>query len=379
MTARKKWQTILTSLTGITGLSLMLPWTAFFVSEYLGYDGGLFRTLGFVALFVVTPAIIGLGWYLREQLDNAHEAFAERLQQEGETVIVLPRKDQGSVKLDKLMLWSRLADRLPPGEHISFELSGGEMSIAYSLHGLPDTLAAVITEIKTEWPGTRVERVTEPQNDPAAVQGKAAKVYLTPARYDRPMEMVGKNPLISFFVSLSQLPAGMRAGLQVHMRADGVASKALGGRLNGIYATIQRAGGKSSPRQKKEITQLEAMLTRAYVEGELVVWVDAPGKDEAERRAAMLARSIASQFSRQNPLQIVANSQGSAQKRFFGAFWGKPCADDGLALIAHLAGDEALAVAPQLRKAPAKPLPPSQLCRVPANAVTWEQFNGKYQ
>jgi hypothetical protein len=99
-----------------------------------------------------------------------------------------------------------------------------------------------------------------------------------------------------------------------------------------------------------------------------VLWASATGQNMAQSVARSLARTLASQFDASNPVRPRGEGTGVLVQRRFPLFVGRPWADNELAAVAHLVGQNARAAAPQLRTAPARSLPPAPDCRVPSQA-----------
>ena len=131
--------------------------------------------------------------------------------------------------------------------------------------------------------------------------------------------------------------------------------------------TAQRAAGKSLEQRRGE-KGLDQRAQRIFLEARLLVWASAGTEEMARSVARSLARTLMAQFGPSNPLRQAAEGPGAPTGREFPLFGGKPWADDELATVAHLLGKDGRSVAPQLRVAPAKPLPPSPESRVPSAA-----------
>lgn len=287
----------------------------------------------------------------------------------GRTMLLLPRPDAPPVKADRVSLWARLADVIPRDEHIAFELSGGSEGVAFSIWATPAVARSILIQVVAEWPGTQARPVEKPEDDPLYIPGgrSAWWVEVQPTDTDRPIEAPTPDPLMALLTEVAGLAEGVRGGLQVLARGDPFTRRRLG--TKAARLTAQRATGKSLE-QKRGETGLDRRAQRIFLEARLVVWASAGTEEMARSVARSLARTLVAQFGPSNPLHMAAQGPGAPTGREFPPFAGWPWADDELAAVIHLVGKDGRAVAPQLRVAPARPLPPSPESRVPRDART---------
>jgi len=298
-----------------------------------------------------------------------HDEFRRRLAEEGKTVLLLPRPDARPVMVSQIDLWSRLAEIIPKGEHIAFELSGGALGIAFSIRATEGVVRSVVTQIISEWPGSRVQRVERKEDDPLSPADSTCAwwVEIAPSSSEAPIETVVPDPLIALLTEIARLPQGVQGGLQVLVRGDPFTRSRLGRKAARL--TAQRSTGKSLE-QKRGEKGLDQRAQRLFLETRLVVWASAGSDEMARSVARSLARTLIAQFGPSNPLRRVAEGVGVPVEREFPLFGGLPWTDGELAVVAHLVGKDGLDIAPQLKVAPAKPLPPSPESRVPPGAHT---------
>ncbi len=335
---------------------------------------GLAATMAFVILALATTFVA------HRRAIRLNEEFHRRLEEEGETVLLLPRPDAPPVTVSQVGLWARLAEIIPKDEHIAFELSGGALGVAFSIRATEGVARSIITQIMAEWPGTRVQRVERQEEDPLSPayrdreEEKEARpirhawwVEIAPASTEAPIEPNVPDPLMALLTEISRLPEGVRGGLQVLARGDPFTRRRLGRKAARL--TAQRSAGKSLE-QKRGEKGLDQRAQRLFLEVRVLVWASAGTEEMARSVARSLARTLMAQFGPSNPLQQLAEGSGVPAAREFPLFGGRPWADNEISSIAHLVGRDGRGIAPQLKVAPAKPLPPSPESRVPPGART---------
>ncbi|RLC56163.1 MAG: hypothetical protein DRI80_16620 [Chloroflexota bacterium] len=329
-------------------------------------------TVGRIVLFVGPPLIGGLAFLILRWVRQRQDDFHHRLQDEGRTVFLLPRPDAPPVKVDRVGLWSRLADVIPRDEHITFELAGGSEGVAFFTRSTEGVDRAILTQVMSEWPGTQARPVEKPEDDPLSNDGEDGErtgwwVEVQPTGTERPIVASVPDPLMAILTEVARLPEGVRGGLQVQVRGDPFTRRRLGKKAARL--TAQRAAGKSLE-QKRGEKGLDARAQRLFLEARLIVWAVAGTEEMARSVARSLARTLVAQFGPSNPLRKADEGAGAPTAREFPLFAGKPWADDELTAVAHLVGKDGRNVAPQLRVAPARSLPPSPESRVPRDART---------
>lgn len=307
------------------------------------------------------PALAVLMLGLALATERQRHARAASAMREGKTMLLLPRADLQAAK--QISLWARVADVIPRGAWVSWEVSGGPDGIAFAVRAPEEVFRTYVTQIMAEWPGSRLQAAEDPVSVP---EGRAAwQVEVAPASAERPIEPSVPDPLLAFLTEAARLPEGVRGGLQVLVRGDPVTRRRLGGKAARQSAGARRA---ESLEQKRAVKGLDERAQHLFLECRLIVWATAGTEEMARSVARSLARTLRAQFGPSNPLEQVAEGPGVPAGRDFPLFAGKPWADNELAAVAHLVGKEGLGVAPQLRTAPARPLPPSPACRVPRDA-----------
>jgi hypothetical protein len=309
----------------------------------------------------------------RRKIIKQHRLFDQALAANGTTRLILLRSDSSPVKVSQVTLWSRLVDVIPLGEFISYELSGGQLGVAFSMRAMEETSRAIMTQIMGEWSGTRASIIEVPQDDPLFVsEGDTCYwLELNPYSTERTIEASVSDPLMTVLTQISQLPGGTRAGLQVLVRPDTITRQQMMNKAARLTAAPTPKGSSKSAEQKRMEKNIDNRSQRVFSEARLLVWATCSTPDTAKSTAVSLARTVISQYGPSNPIRISTQGFGSLFERSFPAFLGKPWADDELATIAHLLGQDALAIAPQIRVAPAKSLPPAPPNRIPENARTY--------
>lgn len=327
----------------------------------------LLRTAGRVVLFAGLPLLVGMSFLVWWQALHRQAALHRRLQDEGRTVLLLPRPD-ARLEVDRVGLWARLADVIPRNEHVAFELTGGAEEVIFSIRAMTGVVRSILTQVMAEWPGTQARTVEKPEDDPLYVSNRSTWwVEVRPASSERSIVASVPDPLMALLTEIARLPQGVQGGLQVLVRGDPFTRSRLGRKAARL--TAQRSTGKSLE-QKRGEKGLDQRAQRLFLETRLVVWASAGSDEMARSVARSLARTLIAQFGPSNPLRRAAEGVGVPVEREFPLFGGRPWTDNELAVVAHLVGKDGRDVAPQLRVAPAKPLPPSPESRVPRDART---------
>ena len=327
-------------------------------------------------------SVVGGGaWLVWSRFDSqrrmAAQAEANAKVASGPTLVILPRPDWKRVEIGKVALWNRLADIL--NEHIAFELTGNEMDSFFTLHAAEGTIDDVITQMGVEW--INVERRplgNTPDPAQAHLGENVCWIELTPSNSDVSITPVGDDPLLAVMTYLAGLPdtargllqivarpnAGHRATLQY--KADQLrVAKTVEGQTNKSYQAYLRA---ETQKQKGESKDLEARLESSFFSVTIRCAIFDADPKLAEMRAKKLAKVVAGQFKASNPMKLseVERKAEPLQKRAMGTtgIW----ADNELAALAHLTGENALDLLPSLRTASAVNLPPARAMLIPTDA-----------
>jgi hypothetical protein len=310
---------------------------------------------------------IGLGTLGYFRMTRIHAQYSQGFASQAKRVLLLPRADMPEVKLDRVSLWLRITDLIPFGEHMAFELSGSEQGLAFSMCASEKFLHAALTQVMSEWPGVHALPLKDPEEDPLpSSEGKSAWwVEIGPASTDPPIIPTTPDPLLALMTEIAHLPQGVRGGLQILMRGDPFTRSRLGTRAARLTADTTKTQNLQLKRGAKS---LDERAQHMFLETRLVLWASATGQNMAQSVARSLARTLASQFGASNPVRPRGEGTGVLVQRRFPLFVGRPWADNELAAVAHLVGQNARASAPQLRTAPARSLPPAPDCRVPPQA-----------
>jgi len=287
---------------------------------------------------------------------------------EGPTLLLLPRSDWKPVDPGKVAIWARLADALPHDEQISFEVGGSDTDLFFALHGSEDGVRAALTQFKSEWPGLQRRPVeTEPASVP---QGwHVSWVELCPHNWKEPILSLANDPLRSVLVEVNGVIGQGRGLVQVIARNDfGTRAKLGSAAFNARAEKMQNAGVRAI--RTKEARGLEERVQRAFLQVTLRCVGIADSESRAQGIARGLARTVSASYGHRNPVKPVryGNDPRPVLERRLGK--SQAWADDELATLAHLTGSDMLFVAPRLKTASAKSLPPDPEMRVSPLDVT---------
>jgi hypothetical protein len=347
----------------------------FFLNKMGMFLPGAARTmLEAAAIWWQTNALwvyVGLGLFnicvfgflcLRVMRTKMKQAAINARVTKGPTFFLLPRSDWKPVDPSKVDLWARLAEALPHDEHISFEMGGSDTDLFFALHGSEDGLRAALTQFKAEWPGLQ-RRLAEP--DPALLpEGwQLHWIELCPRDWKQPILALSNDPLRSLLVEVNGVIGRGRGLVQVIARNDFGTRAKLGRAAFGARAgQVQNAGVKAL--HVKEARTLEERAGQAFLQVTVRCVGLADSKPRAEGIARGLARAVSASYGHRNPVRPVKNGKDPLPviERLMGRtqVW----ANDELATLAHLTGSDMLFVAPRLKTASAKSLPPDPEMRV---------------
>jgi hypothetical protein len=320
---------------------------------------------GIVGATLALTICLGILGYCR--MNRIHAQYSQDFACQAKRVLLLPRTDMPEVKLDRVSLWLRITDLLPFGEHLAFELSGSEQGLVFSMCASEKFLHAALTQIMSEWPGVHALPLKNTEDDPlCTTEGKSAwRVEIAPVHTDYPIVPTIPDPLLALLTEIAHLPQGVHGGLQVLARGDPFTRSRLGTKAARLTADTTKT---QNLQMKRGAKSLDERAQHMFLETRLVLWASASGQNMAQSVARSLARTLSAQFGASNSVRQSSEGIGVPVQRYFPLFTGRPWADNELAAVAHLVGQNARAAAPQLRTAPARSLPPSPDCRVPSQA-----------
>ena len=323
-------------------------WRANAVWVYVGL--GVFNVLIF--------SFVGIrAWRARRK-----QAALDARVKTGPTILLLPRSDWKAVDPSKVEVWGRVADALPHDEHLSFEVGGSDTELFFALHGSEDGLRAAMTQFKSEWRGVQRRPVTE---DPALVpqDWHIHWVELCPQDWKEPIQALSDDPLRSLLVEVNGVVGRGRGLLQVIARNDFGTRARLGRAAFAARAEEVKNAGVRALRTK-EARGLEERAERTFLQATVRCVGIADSEARAQGIARGLARAVSASYGHRNQVKPV--NSGSDPRPVLERRMGKsqPWADNELATLAHLTGGDMLFVAPRLKTASAKSLPPDTEMRV---------------
>ncbi len=287
----------------------------------------------------------------------------------GPTLLLLPRSDWRPVAPDKVNLWARLADALPHDEHVSFEIGGSDTEACFAIHASEEGVRAALTQIKAEWPG--VQRRPAVPDLAAVPEGWSIFwVELRPHSWREPILSLADDPLRAVLVEVNGVIGRGRGLVQVIARNDFGTRARLGrAAFTARSIKVENAGVRSI--RTKQARSLEERAERAFLQVTLRCVGIADEKTRAEGIARGLARAVSSAYGHRNPVKPVSSGRDPLpvlERRM--SKRSQAWADDELATLAHLVGSDMLHVAPRLKTASAKSLPPDPEMRVLPTDVT---------
>ncbi len=302
-------------------------------------------------------------------LKQCYWAAIQRRVATGLTYLLLPRSDWRPISPDKVNLWARLADALPHDEHLSFEIAGSDTELCFAVHGSENGMRAALTQFKAEWPGVQRRPV---EVDLAAVpEGwNIFWVELRPHSWREAIVALSDDPLRSVLVEVNGVIGRGRGLVQVIARNDfGTRAKLGKAAFTARAGQAQNAGVRAL--QTKAARSHEARAERAFLHVTIRCVGFADEKSRAEGIARGLARAVSSGYGHKNPVKQVLSGRNPLPvlERRMGKR-PQAWADDELATLAHLVGSDMLHVAPRIKTASAKSLPPDPEMRVLPTDVT---------
>ena len=319
---------------------------------------------GLSGLTLLVSLVIGIAWIRRAKWQAIQARVAT-----GPTFLLLPRSDWRPISPDKVNLWARLADALPHDQHISFEIAGSDTEACFAIHGSEEGVRAALTQIKAEWPGVQRRPV---QPDLAAVpEGWAIFwVELRPGSWREPIISMADDPLRPVLVEVNGVVGRGRGLVQVIARNDFGTRARLGqAAFTARAVKVENAGVRAI--RTKQARSLEERAERAFLQVTVrcVGIADTPVRAEGIARG--LARAVSSTYGHKNPVKPVRSGvdpKPVLERRM--SRRSQAWADDELSTLAHLVGSDMLNVAPRLKTASAKSLPPDPEMRILPTDIT---------
>lgn len=260
-------------------------------------------------------------------------------------------------------------------------MSGGEDGVVFSLRTTDDSTArTILSKVIAEWPGTQMRLASD---DPLPTD--AYFVEVRAVKKDQPIVASTPDPMKALLSSIAVLPKGVQAGLQVLVRedpftrlkhsrkADDKTRKKPDPKISPIIISDHDSKMQTlrpSAEERRQVRWLDERAQEAFVEVRLIIWASASDPKLARRTAKTLAQTVAAQYHPNNKLiKGWRIKQGNVQARQFPTFSGRPWVASEVGTIAHLVGKDALLAAPQVRMAPARPLPASPESRISSNQL----------
>ena len=387
MSARNRlWESFKEKLL-LVGMALIITVGFPFITEFAGRNPAevpgvlLLSEIGYYVLrgapIVLLLLLLMNLWSIRRR----QKQINARVATEGVTYLVLPRADGPPVIANQVTLWHRIALALPYYEHISFEMSGGEEGVVFSLRTTDENTArTILSKVMAEWPGTQMRLASD---DPLPTD--AYWVEVRAIKKDQPIVASTPDPMKALLSEIAVLPKGVQAGLQVLVREDPFTR--LKHSRKADDKTRKKPDPKASPiiisdheskvpilhpsaEERRHIRWLDERAQEAFVEVSLIIWAASDDDQLARHTATALAKTVAAQYHPNNKLiKGWRIKKGNVQARQFPTFSGRPWVTRELGTIAHLVGKDAQLAAPGLRVAPAKPLPAGKSCRLPLTNI----------
>lgn len=344
---------------------VVFPWLATWMEADLPRLD-LWRTWG-TRLALATPLLLLLLalWRYRS-LAQQHRRTQAAIEG-GMRLALLPRADGKPVRADHVRFWGRVVDVLPIHQHISFEVQADSAGVQL-VAAVPAALSrAFLTQLTSEWPGTRARALTAEEDKLSASAERASYcVTLKPRSGELPLVATAPDPLLAPLTELSRLPEGVSAGVQIVARGDAYSRRRLGGKASKRLGLQDKFTTLNAKRQTKT---LDERAQHAFLEVELRTWASAGSAQMARSVAESLARSVQAQYEPSNPLLRSGSGAQAPVARHFGMFSGSAWTEAELGQLAHLSGADVLAHVPTLATGSANPLPPSAAVRVPVRGI----------
>jgi hypothetical protein len=191
-----------------------------------------------------------------------------------------------------------------------------------------------------------------------------------PASWKEPITALADDPLRAALVEINAVIGRGRGLLQVVARSDFGTRRKLGlSAFNARAGQVQNAGVRAI--RTKEARSLEERAERAFLQVTIRCVGLADTQTRAEGIARGLARAVSSAYGQRNPVRPIRSGRDPRpvlERRM--STRPQAWADDELSSLAHLVGSDMLFVAPRLKTASAKSLPPDPEMRVLPTDIT---------
>lgn len=377
MSARKRLASSFKNYLTLIGLALIITVGFPYLTEFMEVPKEeipgltILSTIGDYVLLAGPVTLLLLLLINLWSIKHRQKQINKKVAREGVTYLMLPRPDGPSIRTDQVTLWHRLALALPYYEHICFEMSGSKEQVVFSLRTTNEVTARnILSKVIAEWPGTQVRLAKE---DPLPTE--AYFIEIKPMKSDQPIIASTPDPMKALLSEIAILPEGVQAGLQVLVREDPFT------RLHHARKADDKtrkkpdpkiSPGKKSPyshnlsaEDRRKIRWLDERAQEAFIEVRLIVWAASDFDQLAKQTVMDLAKTVTAQYHPNNKLiKGWRSKKGNVQARQFPTFSGHPWVASEVGTIAHLVGKDALLAAPQLKVAPARPLPASTECHI---------------
>ena len=314
--------------------------------------------IGLASITLILSSFFAFKWWRKIQ----HAREIQQRVANGATIQLLGRSDWKPVDPANVNLWARLADALPHDEHISFEIGGSDTELFFALHGSEDGVRAALTQFKAEWPGMQ-RRPVEVEHAQVPPDWHLHWIELCPQDWKESITSLSSDPLRAVLVEVNGVLGRGRGLVQVIARNDfGTRAKLGRAAFENRAEKVENAGVKAI--RTKEARGLETRAERTFLQVTVRCVGIADSQSRAQGIARGLARAVSASYGHRNPVKPVKN--GSDPQVVMERRMGKTqaWADDELASLAHLTGSDMLFVAPRLKTASAKSLPPDPEMRV---------------
>lgn len=357
---------------GTGGLLLLVtagfPWLAEFLGTRVASEPGLVRlaALGEVTRYLIPVVLLLLLSRSLVRAARREIRLSDQMQTEGVTYLLLPRRNGQPVRATQVQLWRRIAEILPPEQHVSFEVGGGRGGIVFSLRAPSATLAReVVSKVLEEWPHTQVEQAEG--YVPLPMVEAVAWAEVCPQNREQPILLATPDPVGALLTQLAVLPDGVSGGMQVLVRADPYTDLRLSRKAARLTSKKPESGPyayRPSAEEQRRVQELDQRARERFVEVRVLLWAAAADEAEARAWAQKLAYVLTGQFNQGtlltgNRLQRGAEGMEALTARTFPLLTGMPWTTSELGALAYLPGRDGQIAAPQLRMAPALFLPAS--------------------
>lgn len=305
---------------------------------------------------VVAPLIVGLAWVSFRLL--RHRAYTRRFSREAVTYTILLRSDESGGAQVGGAFWNQASDLIPRNEHIIFgiEAVGGQY-VQFTMTAFAKTAKRLINEILADWKGSQV-RARTPEYALTEIRDGRENRYtylrLSPKSPQNPISTSVVDPITPVLSDMSRLRDGVIAGVSIAVRPDGVTWK----RLNRQLKKYETAKTDKAKQYKKRLAE---RIQRPFLEVQVLAYATEPAT------LWNIGKTFSAQFESTNRIKLTKTRRQTPYH--FPLMAGTAWTDAELGLVAHFLGREGIEIAPQLRTATSRSLPPSPRSRVPQGSV----------